>query len=200
MLSLERRMMMKKVLVFMLVLGLASSANAIVIQISVDGDPDPVDSQIVLEASQELVLDVHSPSGHSGGAADDIYWAMIVDPLDGSISGGALTAGAPDASSVLGQDLQSQWPGWGSDPATGPWGAIASYGAAFAPGTYIDQLIFHCERGTYPDPVDTTVLLLQRDAAGTVTVADSLIIHQIPEPMTIALLGLGGLALLRRRK
>jgi opacity protein-like surface antigen len=34
----------------------------------------------------------------------------------------------------------------------------------------------------------------------TATILDSLTIHQIPEPMTIALLGLGGLFLLRRRK
>jgi len=32
------------------------------------------------------------------------------------------------------------------------------------------------------------------------TVMDSIVIHQIPEPMTMSLLGLGGLALLRRRR
>jgi hypothetical protein len=189
-------MMMKKMLVFMLVLGLASSANAITIQISVGGDPDPIDSQITIAVSDELVLDVHSPSGHDGTAADDIYWAMIVDPMDGSISGGAVTAGAPDGSSVLTPSVQTGWPTFGVPaPEDGPWGAIASYGNAFDPGTYIDDLIFHCAREG-----DAIVKLYQRTGDGTVTVADSLVIHQIPEPMTIALLGLGGLALLRRRK
>ena len=38
------------------------------------------------------------------------------------------------------------------------------------------------------------------DAADLSAPADSMIIHQVPEPITLALLGLGGLFLLRRRK
>jgi hypothetical protein len=45
--------------------------------------------------------------------------------------------------------------------------------------------------------VDVFVELLDSDWATTL---DRLIIHQVPEPMTIALLGLGGLLALRRRK
>ncbi len=36
--------------------------------------------------------------------------------------------------------------------------------------------------------------------SGTLALLDSLIIHQIPEPMTLAFLALGGLLALRRRK
>jgi hypothetical protein len=36
------------------------------------------------------------------------------------------------------------------------------------------------------------------DASG-LNIVDTLVIHQIPEPMTMSLLGLGGLAMLRRR-
>jgi len=45
--------------------------------------------------------------------------------------------------------------------------------------------------------VDVYVELLDSD---WFTPLDTLIIHQVPEPMTIALLGLGGLLVLRRRK
>ena len=49
------------------------------------------------------------------------------------------------------------------------------------------------------DGVTVTVDLWD-DNIGYVTPADTLTITQIPEPMTIALLGLGGLFMLRRRK
>lgn len=45
--------------------------------------------------------------------------------------------------------------------------------------------------------VDVFVFLLHSDGF---TVLDTLTIQQVPEPMTIALLGLGGLLLLRRRR
>ncbi|MHC4155895.1 MAG: hypothetical protein ACYST6_13355 [Planctomycetota bacterium] len=80
---------MKKLLVSFLVVGLASAANGIVLQISVNGDPDPVDSEIFTFPSEELILDIWSPSGHSGSPADDVYWILVVDARYGSMSGGA---------------------------------------------------------------------------------------------------------------
>jgi hypothetical protein len=66
----------------------------------------------------------------------------------------------------------------------------------------MDGLVIHC--------LDTTdVILTVRVTENTVingetipidTVLHTLTIHQIPEPATMALLGLGGLFLLRRRK
>ncbi len=43
-------------------------------------------------------------------------------------------------------------------------------------------------------------LVVELYDAGTLLLIDSAIIKQIPEPMTLALLGLGGLFMLRRRK
>jgi len=75
-------------------------------------------------------------------------------------------------------------------------------------------LMFHCD-----EPTDVTISLVAagqgitrleyNDAKQVIgqttiyaagTVLDTIIVHQIPEPMTMSLLGLGGLALLRRRR
>ena len=58
-------------------------------------------------------------------------------------------------------------------------------------GTAADFISFHCE-----GEGDVLITLLNGD---TMEVLDTLTISQIPEPMTLALLGLGGL-FLRRRK
>jgi hypothetical protein len=57
-------------------------------------------------------------------------------------------------------------------------------------GLCIDGIIFHCL-----DDQEVTLTLL----SGLDVVLDTQIIHQTPEPVSIALLGLGGL-FLRRRK
>lgn len=186
---------MKKLIVLMLVLGMTSYANAIILQISVDGNPDPVDSQIFLAPSETIMLDIHSPSGHTC-AADDVYFALVVDPAYGSIVGGAgMLPPAPSLSMMNGQSIQTDWPGFVQLPADGPWGqVVSSPGETAAPGVYFDEFIFHCEKEG-----DAVVELWSSPDGAEMTLQDTLIIHQIPEPMTIALLGLGGL-FLRRRK
>jgi len=71
-------------------------------------------------------------------------------------------------------------------------------------GTIIDEVILHCD--TAPNDVLLTLIDLtwvydpDNDIyVPVIRVEDTQIIHQIPEPMTMALLGLGGL-FLRRRK
>lgn len=97
----------------------------------------------------------------------------------------------------------------------GPWGG--GYIPAVAANSYpilMQGLLFHCN-----EPTDLTISLLaagagitrlEYDANKNVigqtviyapgTVLDTIMVHQIPEPMTMSLLGLGGLALLRRRR
>jgi hypothetical protein len=190
--------MMKKMLVLMLVFGLASTASAMTLQISVfnpttgEYNPDPVDSEITLEPSQELLLDIHNP----GVQDEDLYVALVVEPAAGSITGGVVhVPPAGDSTSWFGPGARGNgFPGLQGNE-DGPWGSIAFVQVAGTAGIYVDDLLFHCEA-----PGEAVVRLLSTVDFGTARVHDTLTIHQIPEPMTIALLGLGGLALLRRRK
>jgi hypothetical protein len=69
--------------------------------------------------------------------------------------------------------------------------------ATFTPitGVVFDQIMFHCES------LGDAVINLYSTDWTTPTLIDSVVIHQVvPEPVTIALLGLGGLFLRRRKK
>jgi hypothetical protein len=182
---------MKKLLSLVLVLALASLANAMILQISVNGNPEPIDSTITLLPSEEVVLDILSPDGYTTGS--DVYWALVVNPAVGTISGGhVIMPPAPDGSSMLPAD----WGPYFSETELGVYGCVISYSAPTAPaGVYFDGIIFHCE-----GPGDAVIQLISTVDFGSFTVEDTVIIHQeIPEPATIALLSLGGL-LLRRKK
>jgi len=186
---------MKKLLVLMLVASLCALANGVImtLEISVGGNPEPVDSEIVLVPSQCIMLDVWS-SGYTPGGGDDVYWALVVlDNYEGTInsdSGRCLMPPAPDGSSLLpAGDWDEYFPGSG-----GVYGAIMSTSGVVAPAsTYFDEIIFHCD-----SPHDAVVQLWSTLDFGTYLLEDQVIIHQ-PEPATIALLSLGGL-LLRKRK
>ena len=72
-------------------------------------------------------------------------------------------------------------------------------------GILVDHLLLHCD-----DFGDVIISLAPTNIGGTGTIHmdyssfagewGSILVHQIPEPMTMALLGLGGLALIRRRR
>jgi hypothetical protein len=70
----------------------------------------------------------------------------------------------------------------------------------------VDHVLLHCD-----DAPGDVVVWMSPDVAGGGSIYTTgmpydgtwgagVVVHQVPEPMTIALLGLGGLALLRRRK
>ncbi len=87
---------------------------------------------------------------------------------------------------------------WGSEPY--PEGIFMDLAVVVVPipplpvGTLVDNIIFHCEV-----PGDVTLTLVG-DYENGIEVLDTQIIHQLPEPMTMCLLGLGGLFLRRRSK
>jgi len=82
---------MKKLLILMLVLGLTSSASALctTLQISVNGEKNPVDSQIIVVPSGYLELDIWT-TADIPPAGEGMY-ALAVKTADATISGGSLT-------------------------------------------------------------------------------------------------------------
>ena len=199
---------MKKLLVLVLVLGMSSLASAAYMQLSVDGLPAP--DEITLDESDTVILDVTVLPGFASGT-----FAVAVDGL-----------GSIDWSSQVIDPYYRVIPSVVSLPWTLAWkfpsnqppspqllvyegGNILTdppYQSVVDPRTLIDELLFHCD-----GYVDVTITLMSRglnvapteetkDYIDNGTVLDTLIIHQIPEPMTMALLGLGGLALIRRRR
>ena len=185
---------MKKLLIFTLVLGIGTLATA-GLQISVNGVLEPVDSEITLEPSQEILLDVWTDapiapfSGHT--------WALVVSSLNGTITGGAAIPGPVGVNQVNG--IVSE-----NDTLVPPPGSDGIWGSCFNVTTtpvgdmglvLVDQILFHCE-----GPLDAVVELYEVvENEPFANLMDTVIIHQIPEPASLALLGLGGL-LLRRRK
>ena len=192
---------MKKLLVLMLVLGVASVATA-GLQISFEGNPDPVDTEIWMDPSQIAELDIH---GQGAGTGDYVYYMLLVDQAEGTITGS--DAGVQWGSLSKIDYFTNEWPTYYLDPWIGragyskpPMDGIAGYvgdssGAGFS-GLLVDGIMFHCE-----GPQDAVIKLLVSDtnAAGSWTLEDQLIIHQVPEPITMGLLAVGGL-FLRRRK
>ena len=160
--------MMRKLLIFMLVLGIASLAQAgfvIVDNYSVDGTVD---------------IDAASP----GTESTDNYFILGID--SGTLTGGSVHASTPvDLSSLVahnhGAVTALGLDGWfiGIDDGTAS--------APFAAGNYFENFVVTTTGGW--------VYFLE--AGGSL--ASPIDKVYIPEPMTIALLGLGGLFLRRRR-
>jgi len=191
---------MKKLLILMLVLGVASAANATLL-ISVDGQIDPPDTSITLLPSETVVLDI---MGDGGPQPLD---AFLVIQGPGEIAGyNMLYLG--DLSIYM--ELEEFAAGAGMTPEDlldaldtvyGYPGATDLSFMTFADspggdyptldGKLVDDIIFHCTG-------EGDVTLTLTDSAFS-EVFNSVVIHNIPEPMTIALLGLGGLFLRRRR-
>ena len=190
---------MKKLLVLMLVFGLTSIAGAVgtsnvdkVVQLSVDGVvADEYFAECPLVYSDTVTLDIQ--------LADGV--AMDAMELDLEIIGAA-TISLPDpATDIIVAGFES-WSLIVEGVTDKGIGAIAGMSFDSVEGKLVDLITLHCE-----GEGDVIVQLTSAGANHTIdgrdlTAADlgSIIIHQVPEPMTITLLGLGGLALLRRRK
>ena len=196
-----RRKMMKKVLVVFTLLAMASVANAGFL-ISVDGRVNPPDSDIKLLPSEHAVIDIQATVN---GASVSDMWLLMQGPL-GTMTGGSKVFGNAAFPSqftrrVAGHAdidfLNTYYPG-----TTVAYHVIVTGGfddnddpIPVDNVKIVDLIDFHCEAMG-----DVTLLLVEVPPAGGLgQVWDSQVIHQIPEPITFALLGLGGL-FLRRRK
>lgn len=206
---------MKKLLVLMLVLGMASFANA-TITLSVNGEV--ADDSIELTPSDVVTLDIFIGDVDLAGGT----FQVLLNNAQGALDYSGITF------EVL--PLTRMWVSYWLPVNVAweaPWRVIQDQSDAqgvmiagmnltnntVGPYTLMDDLIFHCEEAT-----DVTIELVAYgdifawtyDAAGVKqaeveilyaagTLIDSIYVYQ-PEPMTIALLGLGGLFLRRRRK
>ena len=161
---------------------MVSMANAALL-ISVNGVVDPPETEVTLIPSEHAVIDVHS----DGTDRSDVYvyltviGAGVLDGTNGIAYEGTANEGGfgdrviPIDSTILYFDLVIP----GNPPEMIPEGIV------------VDYIDFHCL-----GEGDVTLLLGTDIGVGD---WDTQVIHQVPEPMTIALLGLGGL-FLRRRK
>jgi hypothetical protein len=200
--------MMKKLLVLVLVLGLTSVSHAALsgIELSFNGQTDGAGNITETEVMicDEIVIDVHGPAGLDWlgyviiegafpGAGGE--WGDDIGPWDPMCSGyyyenqayPIILSGAGD----IAKATRYTEVGWGFG-----YELIAAQSEGPNPGGVQFELIYHC---CGPETEWVTISLWD-DAQGYTTPQDTILIHQTPEPMTVALLGLGGLFLLRRRK
>lgn len=177
----------------LLVLITASMANA-TLQISVEGNPDPIDSEIVVMPSDTLSLDIWTDSDIVPGTGEWSGWALVCQSTDASISGGV--ALIEDAGIVIYDDAAGN--GFPVAPGeNGVWGTLCLLEVSSIPAgtTIYDEIQFHAEWG-----FDVVVTLYGTDDWETSIIPlDSVVIH-IPEPATVLLLGLGIVAIGQKRR
>ncbi|MBA7587031.1 hypothetical protein ES708_29041 [subsurface metagenome] len=184
---------MKKLLVLLLVFAMASWANAAIVSFSA-GDGLPGDTIGITVSSDEQVAGVTlaliADSGF-GGTANPGAWNTLFTTADAGYNGTAGGYGAGDLIMVSG-GISLGFPATGllysysyDIPSDAAFGATIVFTVGDLPDFGIASSIDYLVEGA-------TAQMSMAGMEFTSTV--------IPEPMTIALLGLGGLFLLRRRR
>ncbi len=185
--------MMKRICISLIVLVLASTAGA-ELQISVDGDLDPVDSEII-GGNHTLGIwtdaDIIPENPYEG------YVALVVDTSLATIDYTTGVSGFPDPGIDLEHSMSAATAGFplpaGEDGILGT--IFLTQTSQINAGSMIfDFIDFHSS--AYP--FDVMIKLYYSQYFATSSLVDSMVVH-VPEPMTIALLGLGAL-FLRKRK
>ena len=207
---------MKKLLIFMLVLGLASLAQAGLVSFTVGGE-----TEIVGTAGSTYTIEVIAPSYNSFGITELMAAEVLnvnTDNQGTSWYASEAVSGTIAALPTIGVGMTLSEAGyledkgilfdWFSEYSTAGvtagtvlasfsytidsgWGGTAYWVAPLAPGVeYLDEF-----NDTYYGGASTSSLFIGGDPVATPIGG----LHIIPEPMTVLLLGLGGL-LMRRRK
>jgi hypothetical protein len=177
---------MKKSVVLLMLLGMVVTANAGLKIVIWDGMfwVEYADSKITIAPSDELLIGVLD----LGGPVKPGTLAM------GISSNGGL--GSLDVSDV--RVFQNVTANVQDDAVAAAELGILNPFLLLNTGTYnpnsmlMRNTVFHCE-----GPGDVTLVLVDYE---TGEVVDTQVIHQIPEPMTVAVLGLGGLAIVMSKK
>jgi hypothetical protein len=176
---------MKKLIFLILVVGITSASNA----------------SMVLELRHEAgdTLEIYATSAYTIG--DDIYFFVFGDTSEVMVSGGTVgvkePAGPVPKDTVVGGGVGIPEP---PPPLPDPlddavygWIGTTAGTTSAGVGTYILDINWSLVGGA------TEAEISLYGTADFVTI-DELSTITVPEPMTIALLGLGGLMLLRRRR
>jgi hypothetical protein len=173
---------MKKLLVLMLVLGMATAANATV-QLYIDGSP--IGSSLDVVTGTTLTIQVYSDEVANWGG-----YLMLDDPgSDGALSNPQTYAAAGNMGSMTPYSYAG-W-GYGYTVTTSDSGGATQAGVQHSADWDTTSL----------DVGDSATVSLYDGRVSSYTPVDTLALTVIiPEPMTIGLLGLGGLFLVRRRK
>jgi hypothetical protein len=184
MMSVRRTMMRMKYLFVALLLTVVVSANAglsIWIKIGDDVWADYPDSKITIYPSDELLIGIMDIAGEAtpGMLALGLTQGLASMNADAAITMAGVNAAMMD-DAVKAEDLGIQNPFVSLEIAGDP-------GA----GMLIRDVLFHCD-----GPGDVTIAVVDENGL----IEDTQVIHQIPEPMTIVLLSLGGLVTVTLKK
>ncbi len=186
---------MKKALVTLVMVGIMSSvASAGLVQpmiTSLNGDPIAPVSEITIGPSDWIDFDIMS----------DVQLLTFNLSVQVEVQG-------PGTLDISEYTIPDGWDaGFHVDPIERVPGKVYEFGEGnFSggpqPGIQLDHLLLHCD-----GEGDVIVFLSDGTQGGTVDLGfatpefGQIIVHQtIPEPMTLGLLGLGGLGLIRRRR
>jgi hypothetical protein len=182
---------MKKFLTLLMILGLAFGASGALI-VTIEGIPAAAHDPIILEPSDTIEFDLELTDGSTCNGYTIDY---VIDNLQAEW----------DTSGIAFPEQGFDFDGKINTPPSTAQLTQISAGNLFSPPVsgpiLMNGLLLHCLEAT--DVLVTVVVSSTTQVDGVEipigTVLATVPITQIPEPMTIALLGLGGL-LLRRRK
>jgi hypothetical protein len=193
-----KEMIMKKLLVLFLVFGMASVANAALSAEVFESDGTTPYTGRNLSPSDNLVIKVSNTGQELLTSGSAGLWIEGADDMsEGTLSGRGWDAGTQDWAASrtantgsLGRVKTADGGSYqGFSFFSGPLGETAA-------GLWY-EIDFHCDGVTGSPEPDVIAVNLYNDAA---SLLQTITINQIPEPMTLTLLGLGGLGLLRRRR
>jgi hypothetical protein len=182
------------VLVVLLVFGAAAEAGFQIGTRYLDERPFDPDTDF-LDIYESLYLSIWTDEDVLGHM--EVYaWALVCDWSLAAITGGEAGPDAEWGVSFSGS-ASALWdvPLSVPEDEDGQWGRIGGF--ELGPGVYLEKFVYT------PEAVgNVTVRFVEiNDSTGAIlSVPDSIVIHQVPEPMTIGLFSLGGLLLVRRKQ